>query len=451
MAQKSPLRVFVALFLMSVVFMTFHGQSAAANPETITVPENYSSIQDAINHARPGDTVYVKAGIYFEHIVIERNSLKLVGENEYTTIIDGGGTGIVVYVHANSTIFEGFTVRNSGYNLTDSGIYLYHSFNTFLSSNNVINNNLGISLFSSSHSVLRTNNMTGNRYNFGVNGINLQDYLQDIDTSNIADGKPVIYWVNQTNKQPPANAGYVAVVNSTNVTLQDLTLTKNWQAVLFAYCTNSAVKNVTASNNMDCIWLLDCVDCSVAGSTVSDNNWGGIAFVNSSGCSVYGNNVTNNAEYGLLLSDSSDNMLYHNSFINNGGQVWLYGFSNNTLDNGYPSGGNFWSDYGGVDEKSGPHQSQPGSDGVGDTPYVIDSNNKDRYPLMKPWSLPSPKTPAVEVAAYFIAEVAAILMVFGAIIYSIRIRKQRSSNSKRTTSTNHATPAYPFLRQERGT
>jgi hypothetical protein len=59
----------------------------------------------------------------------------------------------------------------------------------------------------------------------------------------------------------------------------------------------------------------------------------------------------------------------------------------NVWDDGYPSGGNYWSNYTGVDVKSGPNQDQPGSDGIGDSPHVIDANNKDNYPLTKRWSL----------------------------------------------------------------
>jgi hypothetical protein len=53
----------------------------------------------------------------------------------------------------------------------------------------------------------------------------------------------------------------------------------------------------------------------------------------------------------------------------------------NIWDNAYPSGGNYWSDYSGVDANS---------DGIGDTPYVIDTNNQDPYPLMNPWTPPPP-------------------------------------------------------------
>ena len=55
---------------------------------TIVVPDDYPTIQAAINAANEGDNVYVKAGVYFENIVIRR-SLTLTGENRDTTIIDG--------------------------------------------------------------------------------------------------------------------------------------------------------------------------------------------------------------------------------------------------------------------------------------------------------------------------------------------------------------------------
>jgi len=86
-----------------------------------------------------------------------------------------------------------------------------------------------------------------------------------------------------------------------------------------------------------------------------------------------------------VLVDSSNNSIYHNDFVANTQQVSANGCTN-SWDDDYPSGGNYWSDYTGVDEKSGPNQNQTGNDGIGDTPYVIDANNRDRYPLMNPWT-----------------------------------------------------------------
>jgi len=85
---------------------------------------------------------------------------------------------------------------------------------------------------------------------------------------------------------------------------------------------------------------------------------------------------------------------YHNSFVNNslnnGKQVYVTkeGYK---WDNDYPSGGNYWSDYTGVDKKKGVRQDEPGSDGIGDTPYQVSRypGELDRYPLVKRPPYPS--------------------------------------------------------------
>jgi parallel beta-helix repeat protein len=97
---------------------------------------------------------------------------------------------------------------------------------------------------------------------------------------------------------------------------------------------------------------------------------------------LVGNNVASNYN-GILVGYSSDNnTICHSNFIDNIEQVLLSESFNTAWDNGYPSGGNYWSDYAGPDFYSGPDQNIPGSDGIGDTPYIIDVDNGDRYPLM---------------------------------------------------------------------
>ena len=93
-------------------------------------------------------------------------------------------------------------------------------------------------------------------------------------------------------------------------------------------------------------------------------------------------NLIQNCSYGIYLQNSNNNLIYHNNFINNTVQANVTAGYANTWDNDYPSGGNYWSDYNGTDLFSGPYQNITGSDFRGDTPYVIDSNNTDRYPLM---------------------------------------------------------------------
>jgi hypothetical protein len=85
-------------------------------------------------------------------------------------------------------------------------------------------------------------------------------------------------------------------------------------------------------------------------------------------------NLVQNFGTGVALHDAAGNLIFHNDFIGN----TLQAFDNmadplNAWDDGYPSGGNFWSDYGGSDA---------GGDGIGDTPYVIDADSQDDYPLI---------------------------------------------------------------------
>jgi hypothetical protein len=87
---------------------------------------------------------------------------------------------------------------------------------------------------------------------------------------------------------------------------------------------------------------------------------------------VYGNNITD-SETGVDFRWAGDhNSFHHNNFVDNTNQVFHFEGETSVWDDGYPSGGNYWSDYTGSDSDG---------DGIGDVPYVIDADNEDRYPL----------------------------------------------------------------------
>lgn len=100
------------------------------------------------------------------------------------------------------------------------------------------------------------------------------------------------------------------------------------------------------------------------------------------------NDILDN-ECGIYIIDylSENNLIYHNNFINNNNQSFD---PSNFWDNGYPDGGNYWSDYTGVDLNSTATQDVPPADGIGDIPYIIDGDSQDNYPLMEPWGTPPP-------------------------------------------------------------
>jgi len=96
---------------------------------------------------------------------------------------------------------------------------------------------------------------------------------------------------------------------------------------------------------------------------------------------IVGNTISNSTSQGIVLWDSPNNAIYHNNFVNNTLHFYDTGAtpSLNAWDDGEE--GNFWSDYNGTDANS---------DGIGDTPYRVDSNNQDGYPLMKRWDPAKP-------------------------------------------------------------
>jgi parallel beta-helix repeat protein len=130
-------------------------------------------------------------------------------------------------------------------------------------------------------------------------------------------------------------------------------------------------------------------------NTLSENfiggNNNGIFLYYSSNNGIAENNVTANSQSGIYATSSSGNHIEHNS-LDNTKQV-LVDSSVNVWDDGYPSGGNYWSDYSGVDVKSGLAQDFPGSDGIGDTSYTLDVNNQDHYPLTRSYAQYVKKVP----------------------------------------------------------
>jgi parallel beta-helix repeat protein len=127
------------------------------------------------------------------------------------------------------------------------------------------------------------------------------------------------------------------------------------------------------------------LDNHITGNTICRNSLRGIYISGSTRNKVIGNNICNNKGYGMEIRLSRDIEVFHNNFINNDNQSLEVQDLGNSWDNGYPSGGNYWSDYAGIDVKSGPNQDQAGSDGIGDVPYdIIGDVNKDHYPLMTP-------------------------------------------------------------------
>ena len=164
--------------------------------------------------------------------------------------------------------------------------------------------------------------------------------------------------------------------------------------------------NNVSSNNVLGIALDFATDVTIGGNDLWDNDYG-LDVLDSGNVIVRGNTIGTDTSDGVTVSSSSNVTFDSNTFIANAGGLYAFlvtdmavvhnAFEGNYLqagddsgtrtawDGGYPAGGNYWSDYFGVDDCSGPDQDVCGDpDGIGDTPYVVDADTLDRYPLMSP-------------------------------------------------------------------
>ncbi|MCK5290658.1 MAG: right-handed parallel beta-helix repeat-containing protein [Thermoplasmata archaeon] len=164
---------------------------------------------------------------------------------------------------------------------------------------------------------------------------------------------------------------------------------------LFSSSDNSIFGNTLYPGNTDGIFLYDSENNTISNNTSTDNGFGFYLWLARNNTMV-DNDVHFNTGTGILMFGSNGNLAYHNNLVNNAQQAYDDGA--NLWDNGYPSGGNYWDNYTGLDLFSGPNQDQPGSDVIGDTPFVIDSDSRDRYPHMFPFGMGAPKPPTMLLA-----------------------------------------------------
>ena len=188
--------------------------------------------------------------------------------------------------------------------------------------------------------------------------------------------------------------GGILLRDSSNIKIVDNNITENNWGITLAHSSNNIIVDNNIANNQDGIdyswgvWLDESSNNAISGNTITANKFDGIYLTDYSNNNIIvDNNIANNG-IGIRIGDipiqCSNNSIYHNNFVNNIQQVKDAG-SANAWDDGYPSGGNYWSNYNGTDLYSGPSRNETGYDWIGDTPYIIDENNQDNYPLMNPY------------------------------------------------------------------
>ncbi|MBX5326617.1 MAG: NosD domain-containing protein [Candidatus Bathyarchaeia archaeon] len=134
-----------------------------APPHLINVPQDFPTIQEAINNATNGDTIQVNHGTYNENIIINK-TLTLIGKNKTTTTINANKNGHAIQITANNVTITGFTIKNSSQNQLPIGaaVLINSVINTKITNNIITTNQHGISLQNSNNTLIVDNIIKNN-------------------------------------------------------------------------------------------------------------------------------------------------------------------------------------------------------------------------------------------------------------------------------------------------
>ena len=362
---KSLALVLIFVFIASLV--TIQPTTVkASSPMTIVVPDEYSDIQTAINHANNGDIVFVKVGTYYvgdQELTINK-SISLIGENSQNTIITknfhvqnfpapeildvtSSNVRISNLTITNNQSFDGIRVENGALNVNVFG-------------NNIMNNVVGVNFGGGTSGTISQNNITDNR--LGINP------AVNTEISNNALINNIWGMILHSSKN--------VLIKQNQITGSYIGLELSWYGNYYIYqnnitgCTLYGV-SLTGANN-----------CTFVGNNLI-NNAVGIGLINfiptslvplGAGNIAYENNFQNNGKNALIQQA----YVYGNGIIdtNNSGEIIGNGTDVFLWDNGQT--GNYWSDY--------------NSQGA----YQINNLNSDYFPVSQPidtTSITPPPTP----------------------------------------------------------
>jgi nitrous oxidase accessory protein len=348
----------------------------------IRIPDDYETIQKAINAANPGDTIFIAPGTYSENVLVNK-TVSLVGEDQNSTVINmhsdrfANESATALEVTADGVFIENLTVTNA-----TKAIWVNQANNVSIHSCSIVSNIWGIWLQNSTECSIRDNMVFdnwGGDSNLGYGaGIDLYNSNNSIIAGNyVSSGNLVAIWLGLShnnkveNNTCVNNKSGIGLDRANENTVEDNTVLLD--DILVSDSSHNLVKRNRVLDGGG-IGVGDRSFSNMFADNVISGNMEGIHIEKTQDFFI-GNLITNNT-FGIAIHFCNGSTFYHNTLINNTINFPKDVYANfNTFDNGFE--GNYWDNYTGVDANQ---------DGIGDTPHQLDGTNVDRYPLMAPIS-----------------------------------------------------------------
>jgi len=255
---------------------------------------NYTTIQEAVDNAKPGDTIYVKPGSYFGKIVIDK-SLTLIGSGSANTTIKSNGGGTAIFLTADSVIIRGFNIREAWW---DSAVYMTNVSECIVENCTLTNSSYGIYALSSNNNTI-SNNIISNNSHVGIylEKANYNYVLNNICNTNNGDN----YSVSDENR----DCG-IYLFNCIGNKISNNTCVSNYNYGISAkYSESNEIRDNICLGNGFGIYEYNGRDNKIANNTCKKSTVDGIILWISENCTVTGNNCDYNYENGISILQSS--------------------------------------------------------------------------------------------------------------------------------------------------
>jgi parallel beta-helix repeat protein len=180
---KRALSILFVLFLVLCALPAMKCKIAAQADSWIEVGPSgdFPTIQQAINNASDGATIFVHNGTYPEDIIVNK-SVSLIGENKDFTIIQGNRSFNLIYIRAGNVTISNFTMRKTSPQIVMA--LSVTSGNNVIRHNRIVDNYYGIGLYSSSNNVISDNNISDNQIGVSAYLSNNNTFSDNVITNN---------------------------------------------------------------------------------------------------------------------------------------------------------------------------------------------------------------------------------------------------------------------------